>query len=246
MGLLDRKVALVTGASSGIGEAIARMLAAEGAVVVCAARRTDRLAVVREELMNSGADVHVIELDVTDEGAVRRAVDWTVKECGGLDILVNNAGVMLLGPVEGADTTDWARMMATNVMGVLHLTHAALPYLLERQGIVVQLSSVAGRVAGRGGAVYSATKFAVNAFSEGLRAEVTDRGVRVVVVEPGTVQTELRDHITHQPSKEAIEKRVATIRQLQAQDVAAAVRYAVTAPAHVAVNEILIRPTDQV
>lgn len=158
---------------------------------------------------------------------------------------MNNAGLMLLGPVENADTTDWTRMMDTNVMGLMYMTHAALPELIRNQGTVVQISSVAARVVGRGSAVYNAAKFAVNGFSEGLRQEVTERGVRVVVIEPGTVETELREHITHAPSKAAITERVAKIRQLQSEDIAAAVLYAVTAPPHATVNEILIRPTDQ-
>ncbi|MER5356910.1 SDR family NAD(P)-dependent oxidoreductase [Streptomyces sp. NPDC002785] len=242
---LQGKVALVTGASSGIGEATARMLAAEGAAVAIAARRVGRLHALRDELAAAGAEVHVLDLDVTDEQAVHAAVAATVGTFGGLDILVNNAGVMLLGPVEGADTSDWTRMIDTNVLGLMYLTHAALPHLLRSRGTVVQISSVAGRVAMRGAAAYNAGKFAVNAFSEALRQEVTERGVRVVVIEPGTVGTELREHITHAPSKAAIEERVAKIRQLQSTDIAEAVRYAVTAPPHVTVGEILIRPTDQ-
>ncbi|MFD7967257.1 SDR family NAD(P)-dependent oxidoreductase [Streptomyces clavifer] len=242
---LQGKVALVTGASSGIGEATARALAGAGAAVALAARRTERLHALRDELEAAGARVHVLPLDVTDEQAVAEAVRSTVDALGGIDILVNNAGLMLLGPVEGADTTDWTRMMDTNVMGLMYMTHAALPHLLENAGTVVQISSIAARVVGRGSAVYNASKFAVNGFSEGLRQEVTERGVRVVVIEPGTVETELRDHITHAPSKAAITERVAKIRQLQGEDIAAAVLYAVTAPAHATVNEIFIRPTDQ-
>ncbi|MEU5413370.1 SDR family NAD(P)-dependent oxidoreductase [Streptomyces clavifer] len=242
---LQGKVALVTGASSGIGEATARALAGAGAAVALAARRTERLHALRDELEAAGARVHVLPLDVTDEQAVADAVRSTVDVLGGIDILVNNAGLMLLGPVEGADTTDWTRMMDTNVMGLMYMTHAALPHLLENAGTVVQISSIAARVVGRGSAVYNASKFAVNGFSEGLRQEVTERGVRVVVIEPGTVETELRDHITHAPSKAAITERVAKIRQLQGEDIAAAVLYAVTAPAHATVNEIFIRPTDQ-
>ncbi|MFG2311396.1 SDR family NAD(P)-dependent oxidoreductase [Streptomyces sp. NPDC048566] len=242
---LQGKVALVTGASSGIGAATARALAAEGAAVAVAARRVDRLHALADELAASGTAVHVVELDVTDERAAADAVRSTVEALGGLDILVNNAGIMLLGPVEDADTTDWTRMIATNVLGLMYMTHAALPHLLRSQGTVVQISSIAGRVAQRGAAGYNASKFAVNGFSEALRQEVTERGVRVVVVEPGTVETELREHITHAPTKAAIEERVAKIRQLQAGDIAEAVRYAVTAPARATVNEIFVRPTDQ-
>ncbi|MGP3634018.1 SDR family oxidoreductase [Streptomyces sp. 24-1644] len=243
--ILQGKVALVTGASSGIGEATARTLAAEGAKVAIAARRTDRLDALRAELEAGGATVLVLPLDVADEQAVHAAVASTVETLGSLDILVNSAGLMLLGPVEGADTTDWTRMMDVNVLGLMYMTHAALPHLLRSRGTVVQISSVAARVVGRGSAAYNASKFAVNGFSEGLRQEVTERGVRVVVIEPGTVETELRDHITHAPSKAAIQERVTKIRQLQSEDIAEAVRYAVTAPEHATVNEIFIRPTDQ-
>ena len=243
---LHGKVALVTGASSGIGEATARALAADGAHVAIAARRNDRLAALRDELESAGAQVLTLELDVTDEPAARAAVQSTVDKFGALDIVVNNAGVMLLGPVENADTTDWTRMINTNVLGLMYLTHAALPHLLASQGTVVQISSVAGRVARSGSAVYNASKHAVNAFSEGLRQEVTGRGVRVVLIEPGMVATELREHITHAESKAGANKRAETMRQLQSEDIAEAVRYAVTAPAHVAINEVLIRPTDQV
>lgn len=243
---LNGKVALVTGASSGIGEATARALAADGAHVAIAARRTYRLAALRDELESAGAQVLTLELDVTDEAAARAAVQSAVDKFGALDIVVNNAGVMLLGPVENADTTDWTRMINTNVLGLMYLTHAALPHLLASQGTVVQISSVAGRVARSGSAVYNASKHAVNAFSEGLRQEVTSRGVRVVLIEPGMVATELREHITHAESKAGANKRAETMRQLQSEDIAEAVRYAVTAPAHVAINEVLIRPTDQV
>ncbi|MBA2414423.1 MAG: SDR family NAD(P)-dependent oxidoreductase [Geodermatophilaceae bacterium] len=244
-GRLDGKVALVTGASSGIGAATAIALAAEGAAVAIAARRTDRLEALRAKLDEQSASVLVLELDVTDEQACRVAVRSTVDELGGLDILVNNAGVMMLGVIDGADTTDWTRMIETNVLGLMFMTHAALPHLLERNGQVIQVSSTAGRVAAKGAGVYNATKFAVNAFSESLRQEVTQRGVRVTLIEPGIVETELRDHITDSAAKESITARAAEMRQLQSGDIAAAIVYAATQPEHVAVNEILIRPTDQ-
>lgn len=244
-GQLDGKVALVTGASSGIGWATARVLAAEGAAVVIAARRTDRLKDLGDELAGLGARSLAVELDVADEGSCARAVQQAVDEFGGLDILVNNAGVMLLGQIEGADTSDWRRMINTNVLGLMYMTHAGLPHLLARQGVVVQMSSTAGRTARSGAGGYNASKWAVNAFSEALRQEVTTRGVRVVLIEPGIVQTELRDHITQPKAKAQIQATADAMRQLQPDDVAAAVRYAVTQPAHVAVNEILVRPADQ-
>ncbi|MFI1864736.1 SDR family oxidoreductase [Streptomyces jumonjinensis] len=243
---LQGKVALITGASSGIGEATARALAAEGAAVAIAARRVDRLRALGEELTAAGAKVHVLELDVADQQAVDEAVRSTVEALGGLDILVNNAGVMLLGPVEDADTSDWHRMIETNLLGLMYMTRAALPHLLRSRGTVVQMSSIAGRVVVRNAAVYQATKFGVNAFSETLRQEVTERGVRVVVIEPGTTDTELRGHITHAPTKAAYEERISKMRKLQSADIAEAVRYAVTAPPHATVHEIFIRPTDQV
>ena len=242
---LQGKVALVTGASSGIGEATAVALAGEGAAVAIAARRVDRLETLKAKLEAEGARVVAVELDVTDEAACRAAVERTVQELGGLDIVVNNAGVMLLGPIEGADTQDWRRMVETNVLGLMYVTHAALPHLLERGGDVVQVSSVAGRVARAGSGVYNASKFAVGAFSESLRQEVTTRGVRVTLVEPGAVATELQSHITHADTKAGIEKWIAGMRPLQSDDIARAVVYAVTQPAHVSVNELTIRPTDQ-
>ena len=240
------KIALITGASSGIGEATAVALAEQGAAVAIAARRLDRLEALKGKLEADGATVLTLELDVTDEAACSAAVDRTVAELGGLDIVVNNAGVMLLGPIEGADTEDWRRMIDTNVYGLMYLTHAAVPHLLTRGGgDIVQVSSVAGRVARAGSGVYNATKFAVNAFSESLRQELTTRGVRVTMVEPGAVATELQSHITHADTKAGIERWIAGMRPLQADDIARAVVYAVTQPSHVSVNELLIRPTDQ-
>jgi clavulanate-9-aldehyde reducatase len=243
---LNGKIALVTGASSGIGEATAEALAAQGASVVIGARRTDRLAALEERLTARGTKVLSVELDVTDQEACQAAVQAAVEQFGALDILVNNAGVMLLGSIVGADTTDWTRMINTNVLGLMFMTDAALPHLLASKGSIVQISSVAGRIARLGSGVYNASKWAVGAFSESLRQEVTARGVRVVVIEPGIVDTELRDHITDQAAKAAVEERASQTRQLQASDIANAVVYAVTQPDYVAINEILVRPTDQV
>jgi clavulanate-9-aldehyde reductase len=239
---LAGKVALVTGASSGIGEATAIALAAEGAQVAVGARRTDRLSALTDKL---GEQSLAVELDVTQEASANAAVQQTVDRFGRLDIVINNAGVMLLGPIVDANTEDWRRMINTNVLGLMYVTHAALPHLLKEGGDLVQISSVAGRQARAGSGAYNASKWAVNAFSESLRQEVTSRGVRVILVEPGAVATELQSHITHAGSKAAIEKRIAESRPLQADDVARAVLYAVTQPPHVAINEILIRPTDQ-
>jgi NADP-dependent 3-hydroxy acid dehydrogenase YdfG len=243
---LAGKVALVTGASSGIGEATAVALAEPGAAVAIGARREDRLDALAARLRDGGAAVLQLELDVTDEQACADAVGRTREELGGLDVLVNNAGVMLLGTIVGAGTEDWRRMINTNVLGVMYMTHTAIEGMVEQgSGDIVNMSSVAGRVARKGSGVYNASKWAVNAFSESLRQEVTGRGVRVSLVEPGAVTTELTDHITQPEAKAAAETMYTSMQALQADDIARAVVYVVTQPPHVAINEVLIRPTDQ-
>jgi NADP-dependent 3-hydroxy acid dehydrogenase YdfG len=243
---LAGKVALVTGASSGIGEATAIALAEAGAAVAIAARRRNRLDALAGKLRGGGARVLQLDLDVTDEQACTAAVARTRDELGGLDVLVNNAGVMLLGTIVGADTEDWRRMVQTNVMGVMYMTAAAIEGMVDQgSGDIVNMSSVAGRQARKGAGVYNASKWAVNAFSESLRQEVTGRGVRVGLVEPGAVATELTDHITRPDAKAASVQMYTSMRALQAEDIARAVLYLVTQPPHVAVNEVLIRPTDQ-
>jgi NADP-dependent 3-hydroxy acid dehydrogenase YdfG len=243
---LQGKVALVTGASSGIGAATAEALAAAGAAVALGARRQDRLDELAGRLRADGATVLQLDLDVTDERSCADAVARTRSELGGLDVLVNNAGVMLLGTIVGADPEDWRRMLSTNVLGLMYMTHAAIDGMVEQgSGDVVNVSSVAGRTARKGAGVYNASKWAVNAFSESLRQEVTGRGVRVSLVEPGAVATELRDHITQPEAKAAAEQMYTSMRSLQSEDIARAVLYVVTQPSHVAVNEVLVRPTDQ-
>ncbi|RAY10720.1 oxidoreductase [Actinomadura craniellae] len=239
---LAGKVVFVTGASSGIGEATALALSAEGAQVAVGARRAGRLESLADR---APGEVLTLELDVTDQESVRAAVAETVERFGALDVLVNNAGVMLSGPIVGADTTEWTRMVETNLLGSMYTVHAALPHLLERKGTVLQISSTSGRIASANSGVYAATKFGITAFSEALRQEVTAQGVRVVVVEPGFVATELAGHITDPAMRTAAQQMAATMRTLQPEDIAAAVVYAVTQPEHVAVNELLIRPTDQ-
>ena len=248
---LDGTVALVTGASSGIGEATALAPAGQGAAVALAARRRDRLEDLAERVRQAGGTPLVLEVDVTQEQQAREAVERTVAGLGRLDTLVNNAGVMLLGPMESAPVEEWQRMVELNVLGLMYCAHAALPHLLSaakdgpRQvADMVNISSVAGRVARSGSGVYNATKFGVGAFSEGLRQEVTKRHVRVSLVEPGAVATELAGH--NRPEVlESIRTRFAGVERLQAEDVADAVAYVVTRPRHVAVNEVLIRPTEQ-
>jgi NADP-dependent 3-hydroxy acid dehydrogenase YdfG len=245
---LSGTVALVTGASSGIGRATARRLAAEGASVALAARRTDRIEELAAEL---GERALPIEADVTDRAAAERAVQRTVDELGRLDVLINNAGVMLLGPIQDAPVEEWERMVEVNVLGLLYCARAALPHLLaaaedgpRRVADLVNISSVAGRVARVGSGVYNATKWGVGAFSESLRQEVTQRHVRVSLVEPGAVATELSSH--NRPEiRKTIEDRFGDIERLADDDIADAIAYIVTRPRHMAVNELLIRPTEQ-
>ncbi len=244
---LSGRAIAITGASSGIGAACARMLAEAGASVALGARRTERLEELAGEIESAGGTAVAIEADVAQEEQANAFVRQAQERLGRLDGLVNNAGVMLLGPVTDADTGDWRRMIDVNVLGLLYCTHAALPLMREQGGgDIVNVSSVAGRFAGPGSGVYTLTKFGVNAFSEALRQEVVASRVRVVVVEPGYVETELQGHNEHPAVLEAIEKSKAKIGEvLTAGDIADGIAYAVTRPPHVAVNEILIRPSGQ-
>jgi NADP-dependent 3-hydroxy acid dehydrogenase YdfG len=245
-GKLDGKVAIVTGASSGIGEATALALAAQGARVALAARRADRLETLTQRIADSGGQAVPIVADVADEAQVGEMVDKTKAQWGRIDILVNNAGVMLLGPIDGANTEDWRRMININVLGLMYATHAVLPLMkAQGEGHIVNISSVAGRIARAGTGVYNATKWAVGAFSEALRQEVYKDKIRVTIIEPGVVATELPQHITDPRGKEQAQALYQSMTPLESQDIAAAIAYAVTQPPHVNVNEILIRPTEQ-
>jgi NADP-dependent 3-hydroxy acid dehydrogenase YdfG len=240
------KVALVTGASSGIGEATAEQLAAAGAKVALVARRKDRIDALAEKIASNGGTALAIEADVTDEATANDAVKRTADELGALDFLVNNAGVMLLGPVAGADTEHWRRMIDVNLLGLLYCTHAALPIMGEAgSGHIVNVSSVAGRTAAMGSAVYNMTKWGVVGFSEGLRQEVLHANVRVTIIEPGFVETELQGHNEHPIVVDRLEKMRDEVDPLQSDDIADAVLYAVTRPQHVSINEVLVRPTKQ-
>lgn len=248
---LKGTVALVTGASSGIGAATAVALASQGAVVALAARRKDRLEALAGNIREQGGTVLVLEADITDEQQAREAVERTVAELGRLDTLINNAGVMLLGPVEGAPLAEWQQMVELNLLGLLYCAHAALPHLLRaaedgprRVADLVNISSVAGRVARKGRAVYNLTKHGVGAFSEALRQEVTSRHVRVSLVEPGATATELAGH--NRPEiRESMQAQLTSMQLMEAEDIADAISYIVTRPRHVAINELLIRPTEQ-
>jgi clavulanate-9-aldehyde reducatase len=244
---LDGKVAAITGATSGIGEATAFALAAAGAKVALAGRREDRLTALAERIEADGGRALAVPTDVGDEAQASAFVQRAHDELGGLNILINNAGVMLLGPVTGADTEDWRRMINANCFGVLYCAHAALPLLGEAGGgDIVNVSSVAGRQASLGSAVYNMTKWGVNGFTEGLRQEALHAGIRVSVVEPGMVETELLDHNTNPMVLEAAKKlREQVGTPLSADDIARVILYIVSQPEHVAVNEVLIRPTRQ-
>jgi len=248
---LEGTVALVTGASSGIGEATARTLAAHGAKIAIAARRLERLERLASEIGRHGHTALAIQSDITDQEQATDAVARTADELGRLDIVVNNAGQMLLGPIENAPTEEWDRMIDLNLKGLINTTHAALPHLLaaaedSARGCadVVNISSVAGRVARAGSGVYNLTKHGVGAFSESFRQEFAGRKVRSTLIEPGAVDTELSDHI-RDGIRERVRERFADIRSLESGDVADAIAYAVTRPWHVSLNEILIRPTEQ-
>ncbi len=250
-GPLTDTVALVTGASSGIGEATALALAEKGAAVAIAARRVDRLDALAQRIRDSGGTALVIEADLTDQAQARAAVERTAAELGRLDTLINNAGMMLLGPVVDAPTDEWWQMLDINVRAVLNCADAALPHLLRAaqdspRGVadMVNVSSVAGRVVRRGSAVYNLTKHGIGAFSESLRQEVTERRLRVALVEPGATATELSSH--NRPEiRDGIQQRFAGVQRLEATDVADAILYIVTRPAYVAINEVLMRPTAQ-
>jgi NADP-dependent 3-hydroxy acid dehydrogenase YdfG len=226
-------------------------LAQQGAAVALVARRADRLQELAREIDESGGTAMPIEADVMKRDEAEAAVERTVKELGRLDVLINNAGVMLLGPIAEAPVEEWERMVHVNVLGLLYCARAALPHLLQaaeneprRTADLVNISSVAGRVARVGSGVYNATKHGVGAFSESLRQEVTTRHLRVSLIEPGAVDTELSSH--NRPEiREGMKDRFAGIQRLEASDIADAILYIVTRPRHVAVNEILIRPTDQ-
>jgi NADP-dependent 3-hydroxy acid dehydrogenase YdfG len=247
MGDLSGKAVAITGASSGIGEATAVALARAGASVALGARRRDRIEALAQRIgEETGATAVALEVDVADEGQARAFIAGATERLGRLDVLINNAGVMLLGPVESGDPDDWRQMVEVNLLGLLYCTHAALPIMREQGGgDIVNISSVAGRFARAGSAVYNLTKFGVNAFSEGLRQEVTEGGIRVMVVEPGFVATELQSHNRGEVLEtiEGMREQIGDV--LAAEDIANGILYAVSQPPHVSINEVLIRPTRQ-
>jgi NADP-dependent 3-hydroxy acid dehydrogenase YdfG len=248
---LEGTVALVTGASSGIGHATALELAREGASVAVVGRREDRLTDLASEISSTGGKALVVPADITTAEAAAEAVERTVEGLGRLDTLVNNAGLMLLGPTPGADLNEWQRMVDINLMGLMYTSHAAMPHLVKaaadgprRVADIVNISSLNGRNAYAMMAVYTATKFGVTGFSEALRQELAKQHVRVSVVEPGSVDTELRTH-NSDAVQQLLNAGLGDIDRLQSQDIADTVGYIVTRPRHVAVAELLVRPTEQ-
>jgi NADP-dependent 3-hydroxy acid dehydrogenase YdfG len=244
-------VALVTGASSGIGAATARRLVRHGASVAVVARRRERLDGLASQIAATGGKALVVEADITDPERAAEAVQEALDGLGRLDVLVNNAGVMLLGTALHTTVEEWDRMVALNIAALLHVTHAAVPYLIDAavtspRGVadIVNVSSTAGRVARPGSSVYNLTKFGLNGFTESLRQELIAERVRVSVVEPGTVDTELINHLGD-GTRDAVRQQVNGIEPLQPDDVADAVAYIVTKPRRVAVNEMLVRAADQ-
>ena len=246
-GRLDGKVALVTGASSGIGEAVARALASEGAAVGLGARRTDRLEAIARDITAAGGSALSCSVDVTVRAQVEAFAAAVHGSFGRVDVLVNNAGVMPLSPVAACRVEEWDRMVDVNVKGVLYGIAAVLPIMLAQgSGHVVNIGSVAGRRPFPGGSVYSATKFAIRSLTAGMQLELSaSRGIRVTDVQPGVVETDLLEHVGDAETRRRFDTTWAGKERLRADDVAEAVIYAVTAPARVNVNEILIRPTDQ-
>jgi len=243
---LTGKVVAITGASSGIGEATALACAQAGAHVALAARRADRIEALAQRIeAERGVRALALPTDVGEEAQARAFVERAHAELGRLDALLNNAGVMLLGPIEGAPTEEWRRMIHVNLFGVLWCTHAALP-LMRAQGTghIVNVSSVAGRVARAGSGVYNLTKWGVNAFSEALRQECVDAGIRVTIIEPGAVETELPGH--NRPEiLEQLRRRFGDIERLTSEDIANAIVFALGQPSHVSINELLVRPSRQ-
>jgi NADP-dependent 3-hydroxy acid dehydrogenase YdfG len=244
---LTGRVALVTGASSGIGAAVARTLASAGAAVVLGARRDARLRGLAEEIRGAGGEAEPVAIDVTSPDDMERFAALARSRFGRIDVLVNNAGIMPLSPVAELRVADWGRMVDVNLKGVLHGIAAVLPIMLEqKRGHIVNVGSVAGRRPFPGGTVYSATKFAVRALTAGIQLELSaSSGIRITDVQPGVVATELLEHIPDPARREGFEAAWADKRMLTGEDVARAVLFAVSAPDHVNVNEILIRPTDQ-
>jgi NADP-dependent 3-hydroxy acid dehydrogenase YdfG len=246
MAKLDDKVAVITGASSGIGAATAEALAKEGCAVVVAARREERLDDLVGRINDDGGKALSVSCDVTDEEEAHDLIQRAKDEFGRVDILVNNAGVMQLSKVSKGLSDEWRAMFEVNVLGLLYATDAAIEVMKEQgSGHLVNISSLASRGTRPGLGVYSGTKMAVNGISESLRQELLEDNIRVTMVEPGAVETELPDHITDEEARQGLSSLLEQLDPLQAEDIANAIVYVVTQPKRVSINEILIRPSQQ-
>ena len=244
--MIKDKVAIVTGASSGIGYATALTLSKSGAKVAIGARRTDKLLELENKIRQNGGEAFSQKLDVTKKSDCNSFVDATIKKWGEVDILVNNAGLMPLSFVKNLKIDEWDQMIDVNIKGVLYCTAAVIPHMYaKKSGHIINISSVAGRIVFPSGSVYCATKHAVTAFSEGLRQEFSTRSnIRVTCIEPGVVSTELTNTITDESLQSFVETSK-KMNSLKAEDIANAILFAVEAPSHVNINEVLIRPTTQ-
>lgn len=241
---IEGKVVVITGASSGLGEATARALSAQGASVALGARRNNRIASLASELTRSGGKAIAVTTDVTDRAQVKQLVDAAVAAYGRIDVMINNAGLMPFSPLERLKVEEWDRTIDVNIKGVLYGIAAALPYMkAQRSGHIINVSSVAGHKVGPGGAVYAATKHAVRVISEGLRQEVKPYNIRSTIISPGMVATELVDSITEPDIAEAVRKRYEGA--IPAESFANIVAFAISQPGDVDINEILFRPASQ-
>ena len=244
--MIQDKIVVITGGSSGIGYATAKALAKKGAKIVAGARRLDRLETLQKEITGDGGEITICEMDVTRKADCENLVKQAIDKYGTVDVLVNNAGLMPLSFVKSLKIDEWDRMVDVNIKGVLYSTAAVVPTMVEKKsGHIINISSVAGRIVFPAGSVYCATKHAVTAFSEGLRQELSVRkNIRVTSIEPGVVQTELTNTITEESLQAFVEKHK-EMEGLQAEDISDAIIFAIDAPNHMNVNEILIRPTAQ-
>lgn len=246
MSQLRDKVVIITGASSGIGEATAYELAMHGAKVVLAARREDRLQKLKEKIQQGGGTAVTKVTDVTSRKQMEELAQFALEQFGKIDVLINNAGVMPLSFMNKLKVDEWDQMIDVNIKGVLYGIAAVLPHMEERkQGHIINLSSVAGHEVHIGGAVYSGTKYAVRAITEGLRKEQAHNNIRTTIISPGSVTTELTESISDLKIKELLKKGFEDTQSLEGKDIAAAIRYAIEQPPHVAVNEMLVRPAQQ-